>query len=103
VRWYCAGPHGHDVAQGSRLATKMLNVVRAGDVTYNKMWVRKGAFGVVPTELDGWFATSEYPTFEVDTAKASSEFLRHMMGLGSFQDDASARCKGTTSRARLNP
>jgi type I restriction enzyme S subunit len=103
VRWYGNGPHLHSEVSGDKLNTKTLNQVRGGQITYNKMWVSKGAFGVVPPSHDGMFATTEYPTFTGNSRVLDADFLRHYMKQESFRDMALARCRGTTSRARLNP
>jgi type I restriction enzyme, S subunit len=102
VRWYGNGPHLHSEVEGEKLNTKTLNVVKAGQITYNRMWVSKSAFGIVAAEHDGIFATAEYPTF-TPGPNLHGDFLRHYMKLDSFRAQALSRCRGTTSRARLNP
>jgi len=103
VRWYGNGCHLHAQVRGVDLKTRTLNQIAAGNVTYNKMWVGKGAFAVVDAEYDGLFATSEYPTFEADVTQAQGAFLRFVMMQGGFLESARELCRGTTSRARLNP
>ncbi len=103
VRWYGEGSRLHDVCPGHRLKTKILNRVRSGQVTYNQMWVRKGAFAIVDTAHDGLYATNEYPTFAVRDRELDKPFFAYVMQTTDFQAKASALCKGTTSRARLNP
>lgn len=102
VRWYGDGCHLHSTTVGRELRTKRLFRVAAGDITYNKMWVSKGAFAVVGKEHDGLFATAEYPTFE-RTDDLVPEFFRYVMLSSGFQAAAQSRLKGSTSRARLNP
>jgi type I restriction enzyme S subunit len=103
VRWYGNGCHQHAEFLGHKLKTKILNRVATNDVVYNKMWTRKGAFAVVDSEHDGLFGTSEYPTFRPDLSLVDPAFLRQRMRLGDFVAQASDACRGTTSRARLNP
>lgn len=81
----------------------MLSAVRAGDITYNKMWTSKGAFGVVQPEQDGFAATMEYPLFAARDGMLSSDFLGYVFRQPKFWATARALCKGTTQRARLNP
>ena len=104
VRWYAAGCHNHSAAKGSDLKTQTLSRVQAGDVTYNKMWTSKNAFAVVPDNLSGSYATSEYPLFE--TARPDLldiQYLIQIFKRGQLAEDASNLRRGTTSRARLNP
>lgn len=102
VRWYGQGTHIHQEIAGSDLKTPSLNLVRCGDITYNKMWTKKGAFALVGPDCDGAWATSEYPTFK-STGGATPEFILRTMLANSFVESARISSTGTTSRARLNP
>ncbi|NYZ11596.1 hypothetical protein HL658_03470 [Azospirillum sp. RWY-5-1] len=103
VRWYGNGTHLHAEMEGKKLATSSLNQVKAGQITYNKMWVSKSAFAVVPKEHDGLYATSEYPTFTIKSRTIISEYARYYMKIDEFREKAVQLCRGTTSRARLSP
>lgn len=103
VRWYGNGCHSHSRTKGSELKTRVLNRVRASQIVYNKMWVSKGAFAVVPRDLDGAHATAEYPNFDVRLDRLDPDFIEHYMRQDAFKEDAILLCKGSTSRARLNP
>lgn len=104
VRWYAEGCHKHSEAPGDVLKTPTLNKVRAGDVTYNKMWTSKNAFAVVPDNLAGCYATSEYPLFEnIRGDLLDSQFLNQAFRLGWLAKEAGRLRRGSTSRARLNP
>lgn len=103
VRWYGNGCHSHSRTKGSELKTRVLNRVRASQIVYNKMWVSKGAFAVVPRDLDGAHATTEYPSFDVRLDRLDPNFIEHYMRQEAFKEDAILLCKGSTSRARLNP
>ncbi len=103
VKWYANGCHLHTEILGHALKTKILSTVRAGDITYNKMWTSKGAFGVVQPEQDGFVATSEYPLFTSHDSALSPAFLSYIFRQRKFWVAARALCKGTTQRARLNP
>jgi type I restriction enzyme S subunit len=102
VRWYGLGCHIHTVASGSDLKTASLNQVKLGDVTYNKMWVTKGALGVIESDEE-LFATTEYPTFEARADRTDTRFLKYLFQSPDFLSVASDVCRGSTSRARLNP
>lgn len=103
VRWYGNGCHSHSRTKGSELKTRVLNRVRASQIVYNKMWVSKGAFAVVPRDLDGAHATAEYPSFDVRFDRLDPAFIEHYMRQEAFKEEAILLCKGSTSRARLNP
>jgi restriction endonuclease S subunit len=103
VRWYANGCHLHTVAMGRSLKTKVLAAVQSGDITYNKMWTSKGAFGMVTPEQNGLVATSEYPVFIARNGSLSGGFLQSVFRQPKFWMAARAFCKGTTERARLHP
>ncbi|MGR9385180.1 restriction endonuclease subunit S [Rhizobium leguminosarum] len=103
VRWYGNGCHLHSKVKGADLKTRTLNRVQASQIVYNKMWVSKGAFAVVPKDLDGAHATSEYPNFIVKHDRLDPHFIEHYMRQEAFKENAILLCKGSTSRARLNP
>ena len=103
VRWYGNGCHLHAEIEGKKLKTRLLNRVASNDVVYNKMWTKKGAFAVATPSEDGLHSTGEYPAFSLDLARVDPGFLRQRMRLRDFVEQASGLCRGTTSRARLNP
>ena len=103
VRWYCHGARLHSEVGGSELKTRKLNRVQSGDITYNKMWVKKAAFAVLDAKSHDFYATSEYPTFRPQLSRVALEFLGALMRTKKFQEDAASLCKGSTSRARLHP
>lgn len=41
-------------------------IARAGDFIYSRLSVHTGAFGIVPSELDGALITNEMPCFQID-------------------------------------
>jgi type I restriction enzyme S subunit len=103
VRLYGNGCRLHTETRGSELKADTLARVHVGDITYNKMWTTKGAFAVVTEQFDGYHATFEYPTFRADTSRIDLNFFGHVMRTPQFVNEACRRCRGSTSRARLNP
>ncbi len=74
VRWYGGGPFIRESVLGSESSATKLQEVRAGTVIYNRLFAWKESFGVVPTDLEGTFASSEFPMFECKD-NLSAEFL----------------------------
>ncbi|MBK9123482.1 MAG: restriction endonuclease subunit S [Chloroflexi bacterium] len=103
VRWYVAGVHIHDTRDGGDIVTASLSQVRTDDITYNKMWVSKAAFGVVPQEYDGAFCTSEYPLFRAESDYLVTDYMGYLFFDRKFQKVATDLCRGTTGRVRLDP
>ncbi|MGW1539320.1 hypothetical protein ACWCPM_03350 [Streptomyces sp. NPDC002309] len=75
VRWYGKGAYDRGVATTETVKAKSLYRVREGDFTFNRIDTQKGAFDVVPAELDGALATNEFPLYEVDEEEVVARFL----------------------------
>jgi type I restriction enzyme S subunit len=61
---------------GAATSAPTLYRVKAGQFIYSRLFAFEGAFAVVPSEMDGWFVSNEYPTFDVDESKVLAGFLR---------------------------
>jgi type I restriction enzyme S subunit len=61
---------------GRTTSAPMLYRVRSGQFIYSRLFAFEGAFGVVPQEMDGWYVSSEYPTFNVDSDRILADFAR---------------------------
>ncbi len=49
--------------------------VRAGQFIYSRLFAFEGAYGIVPSDLDGRFVSNEYPTFDCHPERVRPEFL----------------------------
>jgi type I restriction enzyme S subunit len=103
VKWYVAGAHIHSVLSGQDIKTTSLSRIEENDIVYNKMWTTKAAFAVAKPEHSGAYGTTEYPQFRAKENMLFVGFLEYIFHLARFQYDATALCRGTTGRARLNP
>ena len=101
VRWYACGVYQRPTEEASSVKTQKLNRMSSGDVTYNRMWATKAAFGVAGSDVDGCLVTNDFPLFEVDPTGASPQFIRLVLGDPQFQAAASLLATGTTERRRL--
>ncbi|MGY3681590.1 type I restriction enzyme S subunit [Streptomyces sp. TE33382] len=75
VRWYGRGAFDRGVATTETVKAKSLYRVREGDFAFNRIDTQKGAFDVIPAELDGALATNEFPLYEVDEKEVVARFL----------------------------
>ena len=101
VRWYAEGVYARDVVLAREVKTKTLNLLEAGDVTYNRMWATKASFGRVGTHVAGCLVTNDFPVFAVDTTRVLGEYVDLIFKTAAFQREASSRATGTTERKRL--
>lgn len=102
VRWYGAGCF---VKAAGPVKARALNVVRAGDVVYSKLFAWKGSFGVVGEQMDGVFASTEFPTFRPDETRLLPAYFELWAGRPEVWAAADDLSTGTTgnSRNRLSP
>jgi len=62
--------------RGDTTSASTLFQVQAGQFIYSRLFAFEGAFATVPAEVDGWYVSNEYPTFDIDSRRVLSEFLR---------------------------
>lgn len=101
ARWYAEGIYARSVETADKVKTKTLNRLALDDITYNRMWATKAAFGVVGPDAAGCLVSGDFPVFAADRARLLPSYVRAVFKTESFQRDASARAVGTTERRRL--
>ena len=80
-------------------ATKQY-VRRAGQFIYGKQNFHKGAFGIVPKELDGFESSSDLPSFDVDKS-CLPEFIFYFFKQGNFYLELEKIASGVATQ-RIN-
>lgn len=60
---------------GSVTSASTLYRIRAGQFLYSRLFAFEGAYTIVGQEHDGAFVSNEFPTFNIDPARASPAFL----------------------------
>jgi type I restriction enzyme S subunit len=81
-------------------ATKYF-IRRRGQFIYGKQNLFKGAFGVIPLELDGFESSSDLPAFDVDES-CNPEWIYYYLRHGKFYEELVTLAAGTGSR-RVQP
>lgn len=76
-------------------------VRRAGQFIYGKQNIHKGAFGIIPVELDGFETSQDLPAFDF-TGKCDSLWFFYVMSQEHFFAYLEDKMSGTGSK-RLNP
>lgn len=100
VRLDGRGPFLRETVSGAETAAKHFNRVAKGDFIYSRLFAWRGAFGVVPEELDGAYVSDEFPTFTATPNCLDSEFLRYWFQLASTLERVAADCAGSTPLTR---
>lgn len=80
-------------------ATKQY-IRKAGQFIYGKQNFHKGAFGIIPPELDGFESSSDLPAFDVDKS-CLPEFIFYFFKQGNFYLELSKIASGVATQ-RIN-
>lgn len=90
--------------QGLSTSAKVLYRVRSGQFIYNRLFAFEGACGMVSDEFDGYFVSSEYPTFECNPNGVRVEFLyAYFKSLGVWNQVAAGSKGLGDRRQRVQP
>jgi type I restriction enzyme S subunit len=105
MRWYGLGPFHRELKPAEKIQKKSHFLIKAGDAIYNKLFAWKGAFGVVPDELDGMFVSDKFPTYEIDRSKIEARYLAWYFRRDDVWEQALRKSTGSAaiSKLTLNP
>lgn len=78
VRWYGWGAFHRETVTAETSEAKVLQPVYAGDLIYNRLFAWKGSFGIVAEELDGAFASGEFPLFRA-RSDCDIRYVKHYL------------------------
>src|SRR3989339_583824 len=81
-------------------ATKYF-IRKVGQFIYGKQNLHKGAFGVIPKELDNFESSSDIPAFDI-IEECNPEWIYYYFKQGDFYKDLEMYSKGTGSK-RIHP
>lgn len=101
ARWYAEGIYARTVEEATKVKTKILHRLALDDITYNRMWATKAAFGVVDSDAGGCLVTNDFPIFVADQTRLIPAYMRLIFQTTTFQTEAAVRAVGTTERRRL--
>lgn len=97
VRWYGEGAFLRETVGRQTSKASRFFEVSAGQFIYNRLFAGKGAFALVPPDLDGSFVSNEFPLFDTDANSLDPSFLRLIFQQPSVWSRVEVECTGTTS------
>lgn len=100
VRLYGQGVLERDELLGTEIGTKRQFLAHAGQLIISRIDARNGAFGIVPSELEGAIVTNDFWLFEVHNALP--EYLMLVLSSEPFQKYWQTQSSGTTNRQRVS-
>ena len=86
---------------GSEIKSTRMFCVQSGQFILSRIDARNGAFGIIPSELDGALVTNDFPVFNIERSRMDLDFLKWMVRTHDFIDMCKRASEGTTNRVRL--
>jgi type I restriction enzyme S subunit len=86
---------------GAQIGSPRRIRVTGGQFILSRIDARNGAFGLVPSELDGAVVSTDFPSFHLDEERLLPSFLGWLSRTRPFVDLCRAASEGTTNRVRL--
>lgn len=78
------GMFAKPVRLGEETSYKSLHRISAGQLIYSKLFAWEGAVAVVPHEFDGYYMSSEFPHFYIDTDHIEIGYLQQTIQSDEF-------------------
>lgn len=104
VYGFARGPIARQAVRGSEISASTLYRVKKDQLVYSRLKAFEGAYTVVPPELDGYFTSNEFPTFDVNPDRADHRYLEWLFRQPSVWRDIAVGSKGIGARReRVHP
>jgi type I restriction enzyme M protein len=100
VRLAGEGPFLRETKLGAEISAVKLNRVSQGVFIYSRLFAWRGAFGLVPADLDGCYASNEFPTYRIISSDVIPEYLRLYFTRPAVWQAVEKKCQGTTKASR---
>ena len=104
VRLWGKGAFVREEKLGKEIKANYLYEIRRGWLIYSRLFARRGAFAVVPDELDGCFVSNEFRTFDVkrdiEQPETLKQFIAHAMNSPQYRMKTDAQSTGSTQESR---
>jgi type I restriction enzyme, S subunit len=88
---------------GARTSASVLNRVSAGQFIYSRLFAFEGAYAFVPPEFDGYYVSSEFPTFDTDPEYLDARWLATYLRSPDRWAELAATSKGLGVRRQRVP
>jgi len=86
---------------GAEIAASRQLLVHQNQFILSRIDARNGAFGLVPSDLEGAAVSNDFPAFNVNTDKLYPKYLGWLSKTSNFVDLCKSASEGTTNRVRL--
>ena len=83
---------------GSETKYSTLYMVHAGQLIYSKLFGWEGSVAIVPEWADGWFVSSEFPTYDVQTDVVDLDYFGQVLRWHGLSEQLAAATSGMGQR-----
>jgi type I restriction enzyme M protein len=101
VRLYGKGVIERGRLLGKNIKTRPQFVAHANNLIMSRIDARNGAFGIIPTYLEGAVVTQDFPMFRIEPTIIIPEYLALLLKSEEFIEICKRSSRGTTNRKRL--
>jgi restriction endonuclease S subunit len=103
IRLWGLGAYARESVSGTQTQYKFFYKAKEGNFTFNKIWARNGAVTVIQKELENYFVSPEFPVYEVDSNKLTSNWLVYITKSKWFWEKCNEKAFGTSGKNRIKP
>lgn len=101
---YAKGTFKKPAINGSTSSAPALYRVRKGQFIYSRLFAFEGAYALVAEELDGFFVSNEFPSFDIDQKRLLPEFIFSYFKSHSIWEALASQAVGLGNRRqRIHP
>lgn len=105
IQFPIAGVYGHGRGlfergpmAGSATSYKKLHRLHAGQLVVSRLKAFEGALAIVPSTMEGWYLSPEFPTFECVEGELDHRYLAQLCRWADFWSMLAATSKGIGAR-----
>lgn len=102
VKLFNKGIQKRDTLLGAAIGTKKQTEVHAGQFVVSRIDGKSGAFGFVPTDLDGSIVTQDFMVFTLDETQIYPPYLELALNDDAILNQYKNASNGSTGRKRLS-
>jgi len=84
--------------RGAETKYSTLYRVHSGQLIYSKLFGWEGSLGIVPEWADGWFVSSEFPTYDVRTDVVDLDYFGQVLRWRGLSEQLAAATSGMGQR-----
>jgi type I restriction enzyme S subunit len=103
VRLWGQGAYERETIDGAQTKYPRFNRTMTDDVILNKIWARNGSVAVVTPELEGTYASTEFPLFAPNREMIDPAWIRWLLKTSQFWTKCDEKSQGTSGKNRIRP